>query len=103
MMTKDSEMERALETKNPAIQLRARGLRKDRNMSMRTVCEFNHDYVHRIKENPEEFFRLLTWALSGGRKQEKEELMRFGLTMAETAHHSDVRQYRRNGKIVYEF
>jgi hypothetical protein len=61
-------------------------------MSNRSIIELNHDNVHEIKAAREEFVRLIIQALNSGSKREWEELERFGVRHATTAHHSDERK-----------
>ncbi|WP_269582015.1 hypothetical protein [Roseibium sp. Sym1] len=60
-------------------------------MSQRTIVEFNHDFGYRIKEDPEEFLRLVTLMINGGsRAREVEDgLTDFGVTVTPTHHHSE--------------
>jgi hypothetical protein len=62
-------------------------------MSMRTIVEFNHDYIHQIREKPEEFIRWLELGLNSGNDERYwEELRRFGVVKAIMVHHSDERK-----------
>ena len=61
-------------------------------MSMRTIVEFNHDYAHRIVEEPAEFASLLNLAMAGSNDRFWEKLERFGVRKAVMVHHSDERK-----------
>lgn len=58
-------------------------------MSNRTLMEINHDFAHRIEEDPAKFVELLGDVLRGRDHEAMEELrFRFGLTVGQTRHHS---------------
>lgn len=62
-------------------------------MSLRTIIEINHDFVHAISEHQEEFSHLVIRALHAGNDDEAwEKLSRFGVVKAVMTHHSDARK-----------
>lgn len=61
-------------------------------MSNRSIIELNHDFVHFIKDYPEDFVGLLVEALNSSGDREWERLRRFGIKHAITTHHSDERK-----------
>lgn len=60
-------------------------------MSVRTIVELNHDYTHRIEQDPEAFVALLVRYLSSAGPDNAEPLERFGVRVAWWGHHSDER------------
>jgi hypothetical protein len=66
-------------------------------MSMRTIVEFNHDFVHDIRAKPEEFIAYLSQALNSGGKEEWRHLRRFGVTQVVMVHHSTDRKVVAHG------
>jgi hypothetical protein len=67
-------------------------------MSMRTIVEFNHDYAHKIADDPAEFAAWLDLALKSGDQRRWDELERYGVKRAVMAHHSDDRKAVVGGK-----
>lgn len=61
-------------------------------MSNRSIIELNHDFVHAIKESPDDFLELLVSALNSGSQDRWEELERFGVKYTATTHHSTARE-----------
>ena len=61
-------------------------------MSIRTIFEFNHDYVHKIKEDPEGFLRALEYYLNSASQREADALELFGVRRAWMGHHSTERK-----------
>jgi hypothetical protein len=66
-------------------------------MSMRSIVEFNHDYAHRIEDEPATFAGLLTLALKSGGPEQWERLEHFGVRRAVMTHHSADRKVVANG------
>lgn len=62
-------------------------------MSVRTIVEFNHDYAHEIERREGLFVEMLGIALSSGSAEDWDMLrLRFGITLATSCHHSDIRK-----------
>ncbi len=63
-------------------------------MSSRTIVEFNHDYGHNIKDDPDAFMALLLLMINSGSQARgvAESLESFGVTVTPTMHHSDDRK-----------
>lgn len=58
-------------------------------MSNRSLFEFNHDYSHRIEDDPEGFIEAIQNYLKGGDKQAANQLKKYGLKWFGMRHHSD--------------
>lgn len=61
-------------------------------MSQRTIAEFNHDYAHAIRADPDGFVQAIGYALNSGASEAWEELEHFGVRRAVQCHHSDDRK-----------
>jgi hypothetical protein len=61
-------------------------------MSIRTIFEINHDYAHKIDNEPEAFLTILRHYLNSGSKREAEALELYGLRRAWCGHHSTERR-----------
>ena len=60
-------------------------------MSTRTIVEINHDYAHRIEEEPESFVRDLMRYLGSAGEDNATRLERYGIRLAWQGHHSNKR------------
>jgi hypothetical protein len=58
-------------------------------MSNRSLFEFNHDYSHHIKDDPQGFIDALQNYLRSGFPENATPLERYGLTWYGMRHHSD--------------
>lgn len=59
-------------------------------MSIRTLIEINHDYLHRIEEDAQRFAELLSYTLGSGTRDAVDELERYGVVKFGSRHHSGV-------------
>ena len=61
-------------------------------MGNRTIVEFNHDYAHKIDDDPEGFLRAIRTMLSSGVNEQESDkrdaLALFGVRTSPTHHHS---------------
>ena len=61
-------------------------------MSQRTIVEFNHDFGHRINDDPNGFISLIMEVIRGGVTENtcetRRALRRFGVSTTPTHHHS---------------
>jgi hypothetical protein len=58
-------------------------------MSNRSLLEFNHDYSHKIKDDPQGFLDALQNYLRAAYPEHAETLGRFGIHWHGVRHHSD--------------
>lgn len=61
-------------------------------MSVRSIFEFNHDYTHKIKGDPDAFLAALRTYLNSANEKNAEALEPFGMRLAWWGHHSDERR-----------
>lgn len=62
-------------------------------MSIRTIFEFNHDFAHKITDDPEQFVRDLMYYLGSASDENADVLeLRYGIRRAWWGHHSDERK-----------
>lgn len=57
-------------------------------MSVRSLFEINHDYCHRIEDDPEKFVAALRYYLGNGAQDSADELERYGVVVFGSRHHS---------------
>lgn len=60
-------------------------------MSTRSIVEINHDYTHEIADNPVEFVQALRIYLNDPNEPNAKSLLRFGMIVAWSGHHSEDR------------
>ncbi len=62
-------------------------------MSIRSIVEFNHDYTHKIEEDPEAFVAALGRYLGSASEITAEPLqIKYGMRIAWSGHHSSDRK-----------
>lgn len=73
-------------------------------MSQRTLIEINHDYLHNIAHESDDFGVILTRLLKGsGRNGDAEDLeTRFGVRIFSRRHHGDAFDINFGGKKISE-
>lgn len=58
-------------------------------MSVRTFIEFNHDFLYKMKDHPEDFLKALDALLRKNPAEYRHSPERFGLIRRGERHHSD--------------
>ena len=58
-------------------------------MSNRSLFEFNHDYTHKIKDDPQGFLDALQNYLRAAYPEHADRLKCYGITWMGMRHHSD--------------
>lgn len=58
-------------------------------MSNRSLLEFNHDYAHEIKSEPDAFLKALRHYLNCAERETAGGLERFGVRRISMRHHAD--------------
>jgi hypothetical protein len=62
-------------------------------MSTRSIFEINHDFSHKIEDDPEGFVKVLRYYLSSGDQRHADELQRrYGMRRVWWGHHSTERK-----------